>query len=356
MLLKYYDIFDINIFYINLVLDIFGKNINTFGEKVLSIIFKEMKIKDAVQISEIEPNILPLIIAKNPEIATFAEIWAVHPFLQNEILSSIFNAKFNAKNTISNKTVSKILTALLQSKAEIDINDLFNIFGKKTIKAILDWYDSSNVQYLQDIPSSWGSILKNYPSELIEWLEKSRNPRELTVALIVSMLSTQPNEISKLNSNIWLKLSKKTYTVLDRKIQSNILSFFLSLGLGKKSPQPYDLVARSFQLVHDALAEQEIEYQSWKVIERYLPSLSIFFNWDKCERMRRGLIIHFADNEWPYQKFLDAVKNTDTLKRIIDYGLTKNKTKKYINKLISEANTNKLSLSDSKNDILQKYT
>jgi hypothetical protein len=65
-----------------------------------------------------------------------------------------------------------------------------------------------------------------------------------------------------------------------------------------KLDQPLYFACKSSQwgggALHSAAASERMPYDTWVRLERILPSLG-WFNWDKCERLRRGLFRCFLE-------------------------------------------------------------
>jgi hypothetical protein len=78
-----------------------------------------------------------------------------------------------------------------------------------------------------------------------------------------------------------------------------LASFLLTLAFCNAPPAPLDLVAESYQRVHQAAWEERLSDEAWSLVEPFVPELSWLKNWDKCERLNRGLIAAFIRHRWP---------------------------------------------------------
>ena len=52
---------------------------------------------------------------------------------------------------------------------------------------------------------------------------------------------------------------------------------------------PTDIAKSSFLIVHELLAKQSFPENEWEDLEKLLPELSWYNNWDRCKRLRKGL-------------------------------------------------------------------
>jgi len=56
---------------------------------------------------------------------------------------------------------------------------------------------------------------------------------------------------------------------------------------------------------------------TWIILDPLVPHLWWHRDWDKCERLRRGLVEAFVKFHWPIIQLAQCVKNDATLSRVI---------------------------------------
>ncbi len=77
-------------------------------------------------------------------------------------------------------------------------------------------------------------------------------------------------------------------------------------------------MAHCFDTVHDAAATSRLNYAAWELwFDQILPSLSWARNWDKCERLRRGLIGSVVLHDWPVNLLARCTHKADTFERLL---------------------------------------
>ena len=111
------------------------------------------------------------------------------------------------------------------------------------------------------------------------------------------------------------------------------MAFLLALGFNNPQPRAYELVARAFQIVHDAAEKDELGYDNWRLLNYQVPTISWWRNWDKCERLRRALVEKFIKYEWPAEYFKEVVKNQKTRDLIMLFCRTRHWTKEFLDKI-----------------------
>lgn len=70
----------------------------------------------------------------------------------------------------------------------------------------------------------------------------------------------------------------------------------LCAALKGSSPEDVRIVEEGFLPVHSALASRAVDEKAWELLDRDLPPADRSWSWDRCERLRQGLIAHLARN------------------------------------------------------------
>jgi hypothetical protein len=94
-------------------------------------------------------------------------------------------------------------------------------------------------------------------------------------------------------------------------------AFAFVLALNNFSGKGYELVKRTFDLLHKAAARSDLAFESWSLIRDHLPRLSWHNKWDKCERLRRAVIRAYITHNWPLFSFFEITSDDDTLEDLL---------------------------------------
>src|SRR5262249_29432147 len=117
-------------------------------------------------------------------------------------------------------------------------------------------------------------------------------------------------------ANLWLKVFSDDKTV-PANTRTRLYAFCLALGFDAPAGQPDELVARTFDLVHSAVAGSRLGEDSWGWLDDHLPPLAIWRYWDRCERLRRGLAEKFVNHDWPIAQLFRCAPNRDDLRDLL---------------------------------------
>ena len=91
-------------------------------------------------------------------------------------------------------------------------------------------------------------------------------------------------------------------------------AFSLALAFRLTGPRAAELCQLSFENAYVVAANQTMPYSAWSMLETLVPHISWLKDWDRCERMRRALILHFGNDQWPLEYLFRILHQPDTLR------------------------------------------
>lgn len=330
-----------------LTIDLINFDLNPLGEEFIKGIAMSLNTQDIIDFTKERPNLLYLFIRSNPALATSTDLWEYYPNQGREILETVNNSKNITKTQREN-----IIRTLFNERRYSLAKDIVEVFKEDAVNTILEIYDESLSELLNNIVEEWKNALKIYPDLLLNWL-KHYNPKIPTTSFIATLLNPNSVEVLNRGTDLWTPLIKtrKKYD-LNNKSWLAAMTFILALGFHNQDKNSVKLVSYSFQFVHDAIEQDLIEYNSWQYLEKHVPLLSWLRNWDKCERLRRALVENFMRFDWPYDEFVISVKRMATFNEIINYCHSTNAGRKFIKKIRSHIAHGEIVVTDDQKQIL----
>ena len=121
--------------------------------------------------------------------------------------------------------------------------------------------------------------------------------------------------MSEQESSVWIRNFRRLQSDAKESELNYVCAFLLALGLNNSAPSPMELLSESFQRVHEAARIEHLSDDAWFVVEPFVPELSWLSNWDKCERLRRGLIAACVKYRWSITELKGRAINNDELFR-----------------------------------------
>jgi hypothetical protein len=142
--------------------------------------------------------------------------------------------------------------------------------------------------------SPWLNVLQERASELAAALAGGIvRQRALLVALARAIdPDAVPNDYG---DDPWVLAVERSVGSLDAEDENCLAAFLLSRGLGPRSRTPERLIALSVQRIHSALATDTMPWAAWQLIDRRLPRVISWREWDRCERLRQAVVDRFVD-------------------------------------------------------------
>jgi hypothetical protein len=180
----------------------------------------------------------------------------------------------------------------------------------------MNWFDESGLRSPSDLREGWRRALASQTRALLDWLAVRKEAREASGALIADLSNPHSPQVQRHGANLWLKVLTDNATV-PTNTRTRLYAFCLALGFDAPAGQPDELVARTFDVIHSALAESRLGEDSWAWFDDHLPALAIWRYWDRCERLRRGLADRFSNHDWPIAQFFRCAPNRDTLRDLL---------------------------------------
>ncbi len=229
--------------------------------------------------------------------------------------------------------------------------------GQQAIIAVLDWLDTPPLKTVEELKFEWQRVLVAHPETLLRWLSEGTNPREATVALIATLLDPHSPEVRKFGARVWLRLLPLSSGNLDRQTLSRTMSFLLALAFNNPGPGAEELVAQTFETVHDAAEDGELDSASWALLSGQAPSSSWtwsswLWDWDRCERLRRALIKKFIRYNWSIEQFLKCVKRKQTFQRIVEICRMTSSGEAFLREVVATAHKREILVTDAQREVL----
>ncbi len=290
-----------------LLLDTLELDHNSLFDEFLSATASVLSPEDILEISHSKPKLLPFFILSNPKLATSPQLWKTSVDVQREIFDVLKESKDS-----SSIDWNAVVTAIFAAGAEHLSVVIVERIGLLPFLGILDKIKFSPADFSQQ----WKRATASKDSLVCKWLEISNSPSQNILTLFA--LSSEPRSCIFDASNLapWVRLADSLES-FNSSIRIRIAAFLLALGLYNQDQETYKLVTRSFQIVHDAAEKDNLPYDSWRLLEGLVPELSWTKNWDKCERLIRGVVERYSNWKWPISSFVQVTNREDTLKRIL---------------------------------------
>jgi hypothetical protein len=256
-----------------------------------------MDAETAQAITRERPKFLPGLFRARPDLARSPELWKLGGDRKRELFEAVAGQK-----EFDSSVIHGIVAALLESNSEGFLRRSIDHWGRDAVFSILDWVDSHEGR----MSRASREALANQPDLVMDWIQENSDRRPASLLAVAHVVAPYPSRISKRDSEVWLRTFRDAQGTDAEK--DYLASLLLTLAFCNAPPAPLDLIEESYQRVHQAAWEERLSDEAWSLVKPFVPELSLWKNWDWCERLNRGLIAAFIRHRWP-PNALRRIKN-----------------------------------------------
>jgi len=107
---------------------------------------------------------------------------------------------------------------------------------------------------------------------------------------------TDPDSIpNEFGDDPWLTAAGAASGELSEQGRVYLSAYLLARALGQRSRNQAELISLTFDDVYVAASESRLPAEAWRLLESRLPSSRLWFEWDRCQRLRIGAVDAFVD-------------------------------------------------------------
>jgi GTPase-associated protein 1, N-terminal domain type 1 len=292
----------------DLIGELFRSPVNVLGEKVLAGLISAMDSEMALQVTSQQPHLLPALFRAEPSLASSSQLWLAGSERKRELFEAIAGHA-----DLDSSVVAGVIKALLDSGLDGLIRRAIQRWGRDATFQVLDWTDvhkgamSDTCREALTFDLSW----------VMDWVEAEPARSSESLVAVAHVIAPYSSDVVQRDSTVWLRAFRTIKDSCKETDKVYVGTFLLALALRNAPPSPLDLVSESFECVHEAAEKQRLSDSAWIIIEPLVPELSWFSNWDKCERLRRGLLLAFVRHGWPASELKRRIKDFDVLRLLL---------------------------------------
>lgn len=286
--------------------------VNELGAELLSGMAEALDPIAILDLAATRTGLLYLLTKQNPKLLLEPTLWRASPEQQCELVDAAVAA--SSADWVDVKTTVK---AALEAGAVKAAEKIITRTGGPAVFGTLDWLDKLIEQDSVALSEPLTRALRGRTQDVVAWLI-AHEPHVKTLVVLVTLLDPHSPEVLGAGAELWLRLSARTTGTITKTERVDLMAFLLAIAFDNTGPGAEELAARTFQCVDDAAASDRLSYRAWRHLEPYLPSLSWWRDWDKCERLRRGLVERVLRRDWPVETLFAAAQRKESFRRVIE--------------------------------------
>lgn len=127
---------------------------------------------------------------------------------------------------------------------------------------------------------------------VLAWMKKRTQISYRIIQLIIKIVPPQSSIVIRKGSSVWNSFYKYEATTLPLEYYTYL--FVLSYNW-QNDANAFLFYRRAFYPIYNALKENTLEYSLWDQIDQFTKPLIFWKEWDKCKKLRNGLIDRMKD-------------------------------------------------------------
>lgn len=293
---------------IELVRELTSTTINPLGEDLIRGIAEGISEYELTQLRTTDPRLYMVFLSGNPSFACAKEFWMVTSWEQRELLQQVARA-----TTLEEGSIREIVRAMIEANANAIADDAFQSFGETVIWAFLEAHSEMELDFDRTRAlHGWERLVEEHSDVAVRWLDAQASCTPKTAAFILSRLNPLSPSISATSPSVWLRTAEGLAGAAGEPHRIPLAEFLLPLGLTNAiGDDSVHLVTASFEVVHAALSKNQLSWKCWKILDDVLPAATWYRTWDKCRRLRLGLLKAFSSFRWPIEELVACVRRED---------------------------------------------
>lgn len=285
---------------------------NAVGEGLRQRLISQVTAADLRRVKDTSPDVLPGLLRSGPETALEPLIMKGSADYQREVVRAL-----SRREPPLAEAVLKVLLPALEVPGPGVAVAVVEGFGDRGVKVLLGaWAQAAPPTA---VVRAWQPALRQASAVVLAHLLDE--PPTLATPWLLTALD--PLDVAlKTRALGWaLRAFQDLAVQLEADSRTVAATFFFTLALGHKDPAAAELASATFSVVHQALERYSIPADVgaiWNHLERLLPSLGRWRDWDRCERLRRGFVAPFVQGSFDSRWFLPAIADDWMLRRVLD--------------------------------------
>ena len=290
--------------------------LNSAGRRILEDIVGSLTVEELCGVFAENRDLFVRLIARHPERATDQTLWEQPREFQRACLQAL-------EGSLSPEKRPAVVAAMVRANATGVGEELFEKLGADTVPDLLSALD---VQYREGArvdETRWSVALREHQEAACSWLTQGSDVRSTGIVLLVatvlgsrSSLLTEP-----LREMLRDHLLNVRSTEGSSSAYAELAALALAIAFGQTGGSGGRLASAAFEPVHEAAMASALSWRAWGWLEPLLPRADwfSFFDWDRAEKLRRGLVDRFLQHSWAPELLDQAVSNSTTKERIVNY-------------------------------------
>ncbi len=286
-----------------------------------------------------EPETALSLISRKPELAIHRDVWCASAQFVAEAMQIV-----SASNSLMESDIVQIVTNQLRSRTGNVASSMVSDFPTMAAEAVLRWLREDADR---TAPHDWKASIEN-ATELADWLKKSLQDCD-NAASIIRLISPASPLMGAIAPEHWLACAARCSPSAD----PGIHALLCCLGLDRADNVGQELLSKSFPILYTMAERGAVREVVWQAVAERLPATGWW--WDKCRRMRIGLVKKFASANWSPVTFMHCLASAKVLSDMVRMWGWEQNERDFLGLVLSQIVSGTIQASEEATEIAQRY-
>ena len=236
------------------------------------------------------------------------ELWVAAGDHVRELFESLASTE-----GLNQELIEGISEAILSGGAEIVVRRALEKWGQPCVFGVLNYVANSG----KELPEEAMGALTFHVESVMKWLTASTERPVIAKIICCHIVAPYSYQIKDFGTDIWLREYEERRKQANYSEVNYLAALLLALGLQNVEPIPIKVIGLCFEHVYQLAWDDKMPDSNWIILDPVVPHLYWVHDWDKCERLQRGLIEAFVKFGWAPEHLHECIKNDDLLVRVL---------------------------------------
>jgi hypothetical protein len=165
-----------------------------------------------------------------------------------------------------------------------------------------------------------------------------------SITLILIARATFPDAVpNDYGEDPWLTAVRRADGIASEQGKLYLAAYLFARAVGSRSRNQAELAVFEFDLIYAAAARSQLSDEAWGLLDRRLP-WSYFAEWDRCQRLRAGIVTLFVDRDLSPLMFGQVTRDSALFLELAEIAGTTRRGRRYLRKVreaLREHDTNR---------------
>lgn len=288
------------------------------GERVLQKTLGNIQTKDILAATKESAEILPIALKARPELLEEPATW--------RLIDNSYN--YEAIETIFHKNISQHVLVAVITAERYEFADVMldNVPLKIFMIALHHAYQCEVIT--DEVLRSW-LILLSTPSAVSDLLV-SFDGLDIRFLYVVSKIFEPDSLPSNSQTDPWLQAIEGSVNTLLKDEELSLRSYLLTRSLYDHIQNAGELARYGFEATDRALASNQLSNSQWTQLEHQLPWSIFWPTWDRCLRLRKGVLERCIEDRWSAEVFVSLVDDDELFSSLVSIAKYSHHGRQYL--------------------------